>query len=248
MEWFFGNVVFYVVIAAIVLLAAIKFLDLFRWNPWVYLIGGALVVVLAVALALHSESENAGRREAAAGAPPPPVAVGAFDAERDANAADEVALVGTLRLDLAETWEEELAVVSVPVRRWAAPLEPAGGFDDGVIRVVVVEPRRRDADLDAWIARDGLGSAATPVRGYIVRAGFRESRAHLAERFAARGLTLADDAVLIDPFLRSRAEELAPRDTLVMAGSIGLFGLAVFGYGLLRRWLRRRPHGARATP
>ena len=210
------------------------------WNQWFYWIAGVLIMVLSIFVAIETLEKDALRAEAAAAPQPAGTPVAQFDPEHHVYAAEEVALIGELRRDLIEAWDAEGAV-GIDMNNWAAPLVPTGEEFDGVVRLLVLEDGYAiEAPIAAWLKTPGLGGAQAPVRGFVSTKIDKDQRAHLERQYARRDLALADEIFVIEPFLKSRAEELEPDGLTGAPALVAGFGLFVFGFGFLRRWMKRR--------
>lgn len=237
MDWLVSTLLLGVVIAAVIFLAVMKIVNLFSWNEWLYWLLGAALIALGTAMAIDSERANAERREAAAAPPPEPVALADFDPTQNVATAGEVALRAVLRRDLAFEWKQD--TLGVPISYWAAAID-ASADARGDVRAVILSNRPESDELSRWRERASLGIGEDPIRGLVRDSRDDKIRESLAAEFAKSGRSLAPDAVLIEPFLTTRADALKPRDSLLMLGVIAGFGAVVFLYGFLRRYLKRR--------
>ncbi|MCI4664911.1 MAG: hypothetical protein MRY74_09335 [Neomegalonema sp.] len=245
MDWFFSNVVFYIVIGLFVGLKLLNIISFFRWNPWFYWIGGLVVIGASAASVINIIDENNARRTALASAPPKAIAIDAFEAAKHIRPAGEVALIAPLATRKQIQFESEIAF-KVKHDVWAAPLTLASDPNTASVVVIVAGKDLKEAPFRAWRQRRRLGSDAAPIRGAVDKYPADKLLSALDAAMAASGVALAKDPILIKPFLRGRDQELAPSSVLLNAGAPALFGFAVFLYGFARRWMKRR--AARREP
>lgn len=217
----------------------------FRLHPAVYWAAGLAIAALGAFVYFDILEENAANAIALGLEPPQAVVLQEFDPAEHANAAKEVVLIAELEPGARFSLTKERSGV-VTDRNWTAPLrdavkEGSGGSPDANIRAAIYES---DGDvpedrLQAWVIGNGPNGPLLRLHGVLTRPSSSQ-REQIAIAFAERGLTLAEDAIFIDPFLKPREIELAQKDptgaSVFIAGAGGL----VFLYGFLRSWLRRR--------
>ncbi|MEL6977616.1 MAG: hypothetical protein AAGM38_02920 [Pseudomonadota bacterium] len=117
------------------------------------------------------------------------------------------------------------------------------------VAAVLFEPSGAapDAAFANWARAAGPAGTIVEFRGAPARAGPR-TRRRIAEALESEGLTLAPDAVFIEPFLESRRRELAPSAAPLVFGGLVIAAGALLGlYGALAR-PRRRGEGTPRAP
>lgn len=209
-----------------------------RLHPLVYWITGLLLLGLAVYIFMKESGENAARSEALEGSRPEAVAIEAFDPAIHSNEAREAVVLGEVGLDAAY----QLTRPNGAPGAWVAPLRPAegGGERTTISRGVLETDGAAIVDrLSEWAETDGADGPVVRLHGVWVRPAGR-MREVIGEAFAEKGLTLAEDALFIDPFLTPREVALAQRTDSGWPGAIAVIGILVFLYGFIPRFFRRR--------
>lgn len=219
---------------------------LLSFHPLIYYILGLGVAALAVSVIWRGGQEASERADALAGAPPALTQLSAFDAAADVGAANEVLIeaqinLGALAVIRFKRGAEEVTrtiaplfaenAAEAPDRVTALLYETDGALDEAALAPIL----RGDGPASALetAARVEINGALTPLA--------RRSRRVIEEALGAKGLTLAEDAILINPFLEGREAALGARAELDSLALYAAFsGFLIFGYGLFRSWWTRR--------
>lgn len=212
---------------------------LFKLPPPVYWFGGALLVAFGGYAYVDTLNDNAARAEALLQSPPPSVSLAEFDPKRHANAAKEVVLTAVLDTNAAYQITRDKSILDREI--WVAPLRLANSAESKTVSAAVYETQGElTAELvHSWTIRQTVQGPLVEIHG-ILRTVGGSRRESMEDAFRKSGLILSKDAVIIDPFLSPRDQELMPRDAEAFAAVFGVGGLAAFLYGLLRRAVRRR--------
>lgn len=191
---------------------------------------GAVIAALGLVM-LAGSLQTRWAYSAVAEGPPPAVTPLPTDAPVAPGRFGEVALQAQL--------DRPRAYLAAGGAVWLAPLYPPDAERPAdPVRAMVFERDGAvpEAAFAHWVLAVGRAGTLVELRGAKVDP-HSALRRQAAAALRAEGLNLAEDAVFIDPFLRSRREELAPT-RLALPFSLSVMalgaGLALFGY-----WRRR---------
>ncbi|MEM9725368.1 MAG: hypothetical protein AAF909_07890 [Pseudomonadota bacterium] len=213
----------------------------FRLHPVLYWIAAVAVIGLGVFSYFDTLQDNERRAAALADGAPAPVRLSEFDPAAHGNAAGEVTIIAAIEADAMYTLTEEKNGRETD-RNWTAPLRTAiASGDRSVIRAAIFE-RGDDISNDQlaeWIIANSGYGPIVQLNG-VLRTLTSKDREQVENAFAEQNLTLAEDAIFIDPFLLPREQELASRDPMTFPIVAGVVSVLLFLYGFFRRWMRRR--------